>query len=340
LKDVKSIISSYISYCTQAVISMINLMKSNSLKIILFTLSLFVIQNAVIADEVLWKSGQNLYIKTKKQDKYRNGQYIPNQHPVSLNPTDIRNALNNIYVWNKSFFTGALKDNEEAETVFSPEQARLLGTHLAAGFRKASPQEDIIFALTRRKKSFLFMKDTTYTTGRAFYVNGKLNIIIGEYDRLGDKFLERAHASSGASEVQYNFVHGKRAKRSGFKKAVINSDGLTTYNENDKNRSDWFVINVKLASAAYLAEQNGSGPQSGGVDDERLRQEAAKLAQERREMRLEMARLRKEMKQQSQKDASNLSVEERLQKLESLKDKKLITSEEYEAKRKEILGDI
>lgn len=314
-------------------------MKSNSLKIILITLSLFVIQNSVSAEEVLWKSGQNLYIKTTKQNKYKNGGYIPNQHPVTLNPTDIRNAINNIYVWNKSFFTGALKDNE-TETVFSQEQARLLGIYLAAGLQKASPQEDIIFALTRRKKSFLFMKDSTYTTGRIFYVNGKLNIIMGEYDKLGDKFLERAHASSGASEVQYNFSHGKRAKHSGFDKAIIISDGLNTYSENNKNRTDWFVIDVKLASATYLAEQNNNNPQSGGVDDERLRQEAAKSAKERREMRLEMARLRKEMQEQPPQKAGDRSVEERLQELEGLKEKKVITTEEYNAKRAEILDDI
>ena len=56
-------------------------------------------------------------------------------------------------------------------------------------------------------------------------------------------------------------------------------------------------------------------------------------------MRLEMARLRKEMKQ-SQKGAENSSLEERLKKLQSLKEKKMITNEEYEAKRKEILSEI
>ncbi len=231
-----------------------------------------------------------------------------------------------------------MKDNE-AETVFSQEQARLLGNHLSVGLQKASSREDIIFALTRRKKGFLFTKDTTYTTGRAFYVNDKLHIIIGEYDRLGDKFKERAYASSGISEIKYNFAHGKRAKRSGFKKAIIISDGLSTYRENDKNRTDWFVIDVKLASTAYLAEQSGNKDSTVSVNDEKFRQESAKSAQERREMRLEMARLRKEMKQ-ANKGAQASSLEDRLEKLQDLKTKKLITNEEYESKRKEILDDI
>ena len=294
----------------------------------------------VFADETLWKSGQNLYIKIAKQDKHSDGHIIPNQHPATLNPREIRDALNTLLVWNKSFFTGALKDNDEAESVFSLSQSRLLGTYIAAGLQTANPNQDIVFALTRRKKSFLFMKDTTYTAGRAFYVGGKLNIIIGDYDKLGDKFKERVHQSSGGMEVKYYFTPGKRAKRSGFKKAIIVSDGLSIYEDNGKARTDWFVIDVKLASAAFAAGQSGADPQISTIDDERLRQEAAKSARERREMRLEMARLRKEMKEQSQAKANDRSVEERLEQLESLKEKDIITAEEFKAKRAEILGDI
>ncbi len=300
---------------------------------------LCLLQVDVFAGETLWKSGQNLYIKLAKQDKYSGGRVIPNQHPVALNPREIRNALGTLLVWNKSFFTGALKDDEEAESVFSLEQTRLLGTYIAAGLQKATANQDIVFALTRRKKSFLFMKDTTYTGGRVFYVDGKLNVILGDYDKLGDKFLERANQSSGVSEIKYYIAPGKRKKRSGFKKAVILADGLSTYEDKGKTRKDWFVIDVKKASVAFENRQNGA-EQTSGVDDEKLRKESAKSARERREMRLEMARLRKEMKEQSQGNASDRSVEERLEKLQNLKDKNFITEEEYKTKRAEILGDI
>lgn len=314
----------------------------NKLRLDIFLLSglLCLIHFNVFADETLWKSGQNLYIKIAKQDKHSDGRIIPNQHPATLNPREIRDALNTLLVWNKSFFTGALKDKDEAESVFSLSQSRLLGTYIAAGLQTANPNQDIVFALTRRKKSFLFMKDTTYTAGRAFYVGGKLNIIIGDYDKLGDKFKERVHQSSGGMEVKYYFATGKRAKRSGFKKAIILSDGLSTYEDKGKTRTDWFVIDVKAASAAYAARQSGADSQISTINDERLRQEAAKSARERREMRLEMARLRKEMKEQSQAKANDRSVEERLEQLKSMKEKDIITAEEYKAKRAEILGDI
>ncbi len=314
--------------------------KTVNTRIIWSCLLLLFIHSNVLADEVLWKSGLNLFIKLDKQDKNSDGKRVPNQHPVSLNAAQIRDALNALIVWDKSFFTGALKDKEEAESVFSLSQARLLGTHIASGLQRARPDQDVVFAITRRKKSFLFMKDTTYTGGRVFYANGKLNLIIGDYDRLGDKFKERAHQSSGIAEIKYYIAPGKRAKRSGFDKGVVLIDGITTYKGDGKSRNDWFVIDVGKASASFVAKQTGEAEANNSVNDEKLRREAAKSAKERREMRLEMARLRKEMKEQAQGEATVRSPEERLEKLEALRSKALITEDEYKSKRAEILGDI
>ena len=68
--------------------------------------------------------------------------------------------------------------------------------------------------------------------------------------------------------------------------------------------------------------------------------EAAKLAKQRREMRAEMARMRKEVQNISKESSSTKSIEERMITLDELLAKKLITQEEYDKKRQEILGDI
>jgi len=57
-------------------------------------------------------------------------------------------------------------------------------------------------------------------------------------------------------------------------------------------------------------------------------------------MRTEMARMRKEMKDLSSDTASIKSLEERFIILEQLRKKELITQEEYESRRQEILNDI
>lgn len=291
---------------------------------------LMMFQSAPRADEVLWKSGANLYIKITEQDKFKEGDTPPNQHPVSLSPQKISNALNLIKVWDRK-----LIKKDELKTAFSPEQARILGQYLAEGLSRAQPDQDIIFSTPRREKKYVVIQNLFYTTGRAFYADGMLNIIIGEFEKPPDRFKERAHQSSGISEVKYFFDHGRRAKKSRFKMSIVGKPGLSNREVNGKVRKDWLVIDVEQASATYLAE---NAPEE-DEEEKAARLEAARLAKERREMRLEMARIRKEM-EEANRGGETKSVEERLQMLEELKTKQLITEEEYQKKRREILGDI
>jgi hypothetical protein len=278
----------------------------------------------------LYKSGLNLYIRLADQDSGA----VPNQHPVTLDGAAVADALSIIQVWEKSWF----KPNE-AQKVFSSEQARLLGQYIALGLAKATPGQDIIFALSRTDKGFLsVIRELSFTSGRTFYANGKLNVIIGEYKRLPDKFQERANASTGAGEIRYFFGHGKRDKSSDFKLAVVSGEGIETHTVNGSKRPDWFEIDVKQAAAAVAARAAQQNQAAGGAESEAMRQEAARLAQERREMRLEMARMRRDMEQGAA--TSSGSPEQRLKTLEELQKKGMITDEEYARKREEILKDI
>jgi len=74
-----------------------------------------------------------------------------------------------------------------------------------------------------------------------------------------------------------------------------------------------------------------------------LRTEPAKFSMDRREMRADLARMRKEMKDISGKesgDTSSKSIEERLATLDQLYEKELITKEEYIYTRNIILDEI
>ncbi len=99
---------------------------------------------------------------------------------------------------------------------------------------------------------------------------------------------------------------------------------------------------VVVAAAERKAREAEQGP---GTTQEAayLRQEALRLSAERRQMREEMARMRKEMREiqgTAGNDGSGKTLEERLVALDELKKKNLISDEEYEAKRQEILNDI
>lgn len=283
-------------------------------------------------EDDLYKSGLNLYIRLAEQDSGT----VPNQHPVTLDGAAMGDAMSIIQVWEKNWF----KPNE-AEKVFSTEQAHLLGQYITLGLSKATPGQDIIFALARTDKGFLGLRDLTYTSGRAFFVNGKLNVIIGEYRRSPDKFQERANASAGIPEIQYFFAHGKRTKPSDFKLAVVTGDGIDTHTVSGSKRRDWFEIDIKQAAAALAARIAQENQTAGAADSEAVRQEAARLAQERRELRLEMARMRRDMEQGAgQSGTTTEPAEQRLKTLEELQKKGLITEEEYARKREEILKDI
>lgn len=301
----------------------------------LLTLALAVLQ-PVSADEVLWKSGKNLYIKLTEQDETESGERPkPNDHPVELDRNRVTNALMLLQLWNENYIR-----TNEVVTVFSSQQARLLGEYIASGLRQAGPDEDIVFALVKTHRGFLSIETREYLAGRAFYVDGKLNVILGDYAKPADRFKERmVQSHGGGDEIQYYFTHGKRSKSGDFDENVMTMDGI----RNNQGRNDWFLIDVELASRTYLAEQRqrqrGEGRDDGdSVADEAYRREAAQLARERREMRLEMARMRKEL--EDAKQGGSLSIEERLQRLEELKGNGLVTDEEYSQRRSAILDEL
>ena len=286
------------------------------------------------ADEVLWKSGPNLFIKLVEQDESKRESTPANQHPVRLNANQVASALESIEVWGG----GGLFKRKELEKLFSLQQARLLGQYLSAGLSRATPNQDIVFVLSRSEKKYHIIQNTGYTGGRAFYLNDKLHVIIGDYNATGDRFKETAYRSHGVTDVRQYFKQGRRAKPSKFKASVVGRAGVTTHADGSKARRDWVVIDLEEAASAYLAEKEAQKPQQ-VVTNKAVQAEAVKLARERREMRLELARMRKELKE-STGGNSTLTTEQRLTTLEELKDKNLISDEEYQQKREQILGEI
>jgi len=284
-------------------------------------------------EDVLWSSGNNLYIKLAPQDKASGGKTPPNQHPVQLEAKQITDALNMLRLWQNP---GDEKD-EEAR-VFSLSQARLLGTYLSTGLARAKPNQDITFALSKLKSVLLGVKEPMYMAGRAFYLDDRLHIIIGDYDKPRDKGKESTHEAANA-EYLYFFTVGHRGKASSaFKKNIVTGDGIEGYTQGNKLRRDWFVIDIAAAAQAYAESLTRKQQPAAGADAELIRQEAARLARERREMRAEMARLRKEMTESGTTGVA--SIEERLAALDELREKNLISDAEYDRKRKEILDDI
>ena len=294
-------------------------------------LFLSIMTGEIVAGTVLWESGLNLYIKIDNQDK---GAKQPNSHPVQLDAETIDSSLRLLKIWDKSFY-----EEGDAELVFSIDQTRLLGKEISKGLELAKPNEDITFALASMKKGALGAREPKFMGGRVFFLNNELNIIIGDYDKPRDKGMEAAVGGSGLTEIKYFIKAGKRTKASKFNKNMIQVDGINNAKINSKIRKDWFTLNLEKTKIVALNQKELKRRGTKEYKQEKLfKDETAKLAKERREMRLEMARLRKEMKGNS--SIEKLSIEDRLKELKELMDKDLISKEEYDKKRTEILNEI
>lgn len=283
-------------------------------------------------EDIIWKSGLNLYFKYTEQDTSKYGK---NNHPVDLDAKIMTNALKSLEFTEKGFLS-----QEKKRTVFSASQINLLSKQLVKGLKNAKPGQDIIFVMEGSDSKLILLTEKNFVAGRVFYKDGKLNIILGEYDKTRNDAFEKTYDPSGRAAVPYSFNHGQRSRGSNnFKGSIVAVPGVENKNFGKKLRKDWLMIDVEIASQGYLAALNErKNPTL--KQDRQVQIEAAKLARERREMRAEMARMRKEMKEHSPETASTKSPEERIATLDQLREKELITQEEYDSRRQEILNDI
>ena len=296
-------------------------------------------------EEVIWEVSKNVYLKYATQDKSASSQ---NDHPVELDEEAIRKSLGLLIIQQVDY-----DDTDKGSLpVFTPLQINMLSKNIVRGLIKAKPDQDIIFALKKTRDRFLGLKKAQFfDAGRVFYKDGKLNIIIGEYDRPREEGYEAVNDPTHVGITAYNFNHGKRSKSAKkFKQPIVEVEGIEL---KEAQRLDWFVLDLNVASKVYdLQLQTREKDELEGKRKE-LRailgedaingtsaKERAQNSKERREMRAEMARMRKEMGERSGAASSSQSLEERLTTLDQLKKKGLVSDKEYQLKRQEILNDI
>ena len=285
-------------------------------------------------EAVIWESGINRYIKYAPQDSTEFGL---NDHPATLNREELELALLALQIPDDGFFA----TDGTLESVFTVAQIKLLSKELPRGFGNARPDQDIILALEKDERKLLGLQDKRFLAARAFFKDGRLNIIIGEHDFFRSKAFESAYDPSGRAAVPYDLNNGRRDRASGaFSGVFMNAEGIAN-KRLDTLRHDWFVIDVKQAASGYLARRNAAQQDPiARQQDEQLQLEAARMARQRREMRAEMARMRKEMRNLNKPAADTRSIEARMRTLDELRKKGLISQAEYDMKRREILNDI
>lgn len=211
-------------------------MKTSTILFLFISISLGSI-NSVIGQEV-WKKNDNVFIKLAQTES---SAHASNSHPANIDSTALQLALEAVNI---------PKSKRKFVPLFSEEQQETLSEHLTAGLKRAKANQDVLFVLEKQKKSLAGLKtEQVFISGRAFYKDEKLNIIIGEYDKPRNRAYEMAYDPTNQGLVTYDFEFGSRdkASRVSYKSLVFGSDHIDIV---ANNRKDWLAFDLAGIQAA------------------------------------------------------------------------------------------
>jgi hypothetical protein len=193
------------------------------------------------------------------------------------------------------------EDGGKPEQLLTSQSLEALVPQMVQGFRQAAPEEDVTFAIIGLYKALHgFTKSPKVTTGRAFYKGGRLNIIFGLVQKDVNEREERRLAP---------FTPGRRQKAAEGEWTLLPQTGQNGF---DMFRKDWVTFS----------------------DEWRAPVAQTPIA-------VKIVPLVETTPSQSEKRVNDTSrPADRLTTLNELKEKGLITEEEYRFKRLEIMNGL
>ncbi len=313
----------------------------------IFIISLFLLlistQNAFAKEMIIWSEAAD-YIAVEDVKN------ATNDHPQDLDANKIYSLLKNIRIQEEEagFFDLSIFESEDeySSEMFTRNELLKLSRHLGRAFATAKANQDVIFSVTDSHPKTIGKSSST-TTGRVFYKDGVLNLIIGEFRvDLAQKYRMRGGYSDVSEKVD-------RAKLDSFRLNVGNRNKslkpsfsyLTDTNqslyESDKGiRNDWLQINVDQALAAYAEPKKPeSTPGAASVQADDKSYQTLEQKVETLERRLDEKQAASTPDPSTSSAVSN-SVESRLSRLKNIYEKGLIDETRYNQKVQEILDDI
>lgn len=273
------------------------------------------------AGDIIWQ-GQDQAVVLAAQD---DAGAPPNEHPVSLPPEEIGKMLSGLR------FTHADQDADATPVaVFNKEQVQILGSAFATGLSRATPTQDVTFSIVgaHRLAPGAFALRNRLTSGRAFFRDGKLNVIFGDiqgpyrkkniYGRLEEDFHPRKFGSRTASEMRgSSLVAGTDAH------LITGSSGP---------RDDWIVFGASVADAAAPSTARPAPATPRGSDNDQRR-----LAVANADAEAVSSRAAKPAHPAPQETPD---LERRLETLKQLRGKGLISEEIYRERVNEVLDEL
>lgn len=249
----------------------------------------------------LWRSNDQ-YVAIEKQDRQSGSMPAPNSHPANVSAERLSSILASIEV--------RMPNKNKTQPLFNPTGNSLLSEKISQGLTAAAPGEDVTFAYIGNYPVLAMMamlKEDQVTSARVFVQDGKINIIFG---KLREKVNEKEDRRLNP------YLPGSREMVMPQEMLLVEKPGGESFT---RKRPDWLVFSLTPPAVLVI-------PTEEPVPEEQAPAVTAPGA----------PAVRRATPAQPVKK----SVEERLTILKGLKDKGLITEEEFKAKRQDILNDL
>jgi hypothetical protein len=188
----------------------------------------------------LWESGEQ-YVAIQKQESQTGVAVKPNQHISEISVERIRALLESMEIRQTT--------NDKNIALFNEQEIKILSEYIPVGLALAGPDEDVTFAVIGHYVEALgFLKKREVTTGRVFCQNGQINIIFGDVHRELKETMGR-----GEDRRLNPFQPGSRTASVGYMDgAILPKQGAEMFN---KIRQDWIVFQLTPGEERALAAE-------------------------------------------------------------------------------------
>lgn len=289
--------------------------------IILLSLGVFILvmsgfASAIPPGKIVWQLEEQ-FISLVPQDNQ--GSAAENNQPAEVSVDMLGKMLFAISISEKkkTRFSFDNKKVQIGSPLFTEDEVEKLAEIFVQALASASPREDILFRSHGGKQALGgIARFKKINTGRAFWLDNKLNIIFGEvHSNSKTKWVYGKKQKDTAKRI-----FGSRTRESEkVEVAFIEAPGISYYNDSHgKMRSDWIVIDPHALAADHVelpAKQHKEGD----------RQVEKPIAV-----------------QQQTTDITTPSqslLKQQLQELKELREQDLITEEIYQRKIKQLVDE-
>ena len=244
-------------------------------------------------------------------------------------------------------------DRDQAEIpLFSNKELTLLSEYVPVALMTAKPNEDITFVIKGPHSSARWsFKEDRLTAGRLFVANNQLNLILGSIQKGLQPSLSERYQGNVWETAKIIYDIGHRRKEAKYEGLIV------VYNQNNKGiyrksseRKDWFIftntaykqakedINAKkMSKEQYKTLQQQIDTLQRQLNQPKQQRNVPSPPQQQIQKRKKEPVISK--KQINNNDNSHVT-EQRLKTIESLYNKGILSEEEYQKKRNEILKGI